>query len=77
MSQKKVEEYKKNKAGREAASRKEVTKRRLEIGIVIAVIVIGIIWFAVAGVSRSMSAKTQTIELETEAIDDYLGTIEE
>ena len=77
MSQKKVEEYKKSKAQREAASRKEVTKRRLEIGIVIAVIVIGIIWFAVAGISRSMSAKTQTIELETEAIDDYLGTIEE
>ena len=77
MSQKKVEEYKKSKAQREAASRKEVTKRRLEIGIVIAVIVIGIIWFAVAGISRSMNAKTQTIELETEAIDDYLGTIEE
>ena len=77
MSQKKVEEYKKSKAGREAASRKEVTRRRLEIGIVIAVIVIGIIWFAVAGISRSMNAKTQTIELETEAIDDYLGNIEE
>lgn len=77
MSQQKVDDYKKSKAGRAAASRKEVTRRRLEIGIVIAVIVIGIIWFAVAGISRSIGSKSQTVELQTEAIDDYIGNIQE
>ena len=77
MSQKKVDEYKKSKASREAASRKEVQRRRLEIGILIAVIVIGIIWFAVAGISNSLGSKTTTVELQTDAIEEYVGNIQE
>lgn len=77
MSQQKVDNYKKSKAGREAASRKETARRRLEIGIVIAVIVAGIIWFAVAGISRTIGSKTETVELKTEAIEEYVGSIQE
>ena len=39
MSQKKVEEYKQNKANRNKESKKEVFRRRLELGILMAVVV--------------------------------------
>ena len=76
MSQKKVEEYKQNKANRNKESKKEVFRRRLELGILMAVVVAGIIWFAVAGITRSLNSKTETIELNTNAIDSYVTNIQ-
>lgn len=75
MSQQKVDQYKQNKANRNKESRKEARNRKIEIGILIAVICIGVVWFIVAGVSRSMSAKTETVELKTEAIDNYVNDL--
>lgn len=72
MSQKKVEEYKQNKANRNKESKKEIRRRRLEIGILIAVIAAGIIWFAVAGIMHTSSGRTETVELKTQAIDNYV-----
>lgn len=76
MSQKKVDAYKESKADRNRNSRKEVRRRRLEIGILIAVIAAGIIWFAIAGITRSINSSTETITLQTEAIDNYLGDLQ-
>ncbi len=72
MSQQKVDRYKQNKANRSQESKKEIRRRRVEIGILIAVVAAGIIWFAVAGISRSINARTTTVELKTEAIDEYI-----
>lgn len=72
MSQKKVEEYKQNKSKRNKESKKEIRRRRLEIGILIAVVVAGIIWFAVAGIMHTSSGRTEKVELKTEAIDNYV-----
>lgn len=75
MSQKKVDAYKKNKKSRESESRKEVRRRRLEICIVIAIIIAGVIWFIVAGVSNS-AGKSTTVSIETEAIDNYTNNLQ-
>lgn len=75
MSQKKVDAYKQNKKNRESESRKEIRRRRLEIGIVIAIIIVGVIWFIVASVSNS-AGKTTTVSLETEAIDNYANNLQ-
>lgn len=77
MSQKKVDEYKQNKANRNLESKREVRIRRIEIGILIAVIAAGIIWFAIAGVSRSLGSKTQTVELKTDAINEYVYDLQD
>ena len=75
MSQKKVDEYKKNKKNRESESKKEVRRRRLEIGIVLAIIIAGLIWFIVASVSNS-TGKTTTVSIDTEAIDNYTNEMQ-
>lgn len=72
MSQKKVEEYKKNKANRNKESKKEVFRRKLEIGIVLVIIAAGVIWFAIAGITRAVNGKSETIELKTTALDNYV-----
>ena len=75
MSQKKVDAYKQNKKNREHESRKETRRRRLEIGILLAVIAVGLIWFIAAGVSNS-SGKTTTVSINTEAIDNYTNDLQ-
>lgn len=72
MSQKKVDEYKQSKATRGKESKKETSRRRLEIGILIAIVAAGIIWLAYLGISSSLSSKTETVELNTSAIDSYI-----
>lgn len=75
MSQKKVDAYKQNKKNRENESRKAVRRRRLEIGILLAVIAVGLIWFIVAGVSNS-GGKSTTVSINTEAIDTYSNNLQ-
>ncbi|MBR3396274.1 MAG: hypothetical protein IKG70_00285 [Lachnospiraceae bacterium] len=70
MSQKKVDAYKQNKKNRANESRNAVRRRRLEIGIVLVVIAVGLVWFIVAGVSNS-SGKQKNVSINTEAIDNY------
>ena len=70
MSQKKVDAYKQNKKNRENESRKAVRSRRLEIGIVLVIIAVGLVWFIVAGISNSTGRQT-TVSINTEAIDTF------
>lgn len=75
MSQKKVDQYKKNKNNRTQESRKEIRSMRIEIGILIAVIIAGVAWFIVAGVTNSMNSRMETVELNISALDNYVYSL--
>ena len=77
MSQQKVDAYKKSKATRATAGKKEKRKMWLEIIIVAAIIIAGIVWFAVSAISKNVSdnATIPTYTINTEAVDDYIDEL--
>ncbi|MBR3276562.1 MAG: hypothetical protein IKG08_08195 [Eubacterium sp.] len=75
MSQEKVDQYKKSKAGRKTASVKEARKQKLEIGIFLVIIIAALVWFiASVGIRKANSVVTNTT-IQTEALDNYINSL--
>jgi hypothetical protein len=77
MSQKKVDEYKKQKQNRQQIMRRERRVRRLEITAIVVILAGLISWFSVAvyhqvSEEKKASATAETIDLNLDDIQDYL-----
>ncbi len=76
MSQKKVEQYKKEKANREQIMKQQKRKAALERGVAALVIVaiVGWLGFSVYGrVQKGQDAQTTETVMDASAIDGYLN----
>ncbi|MDD3277642.1 MAG: hypothetical protein PHG16_01975 [Lachnospiraceae bacterium] len=79
MSQEKVDRYKKDKANRQKIMRREKWIRRLEYGGSAVVLVALIGWFSFAvyqNVENNKTVEATTYEMNVDAIQSYLSTIQ-
>lgn len=76
MSQKKVDAYKANKKNRGEISKKQNKQRRFEMFAVIILLILGIGYFSFATVYRYNAAKTTKVEIQTEAVDNFITDVQ-
>ncbi len=79
MSQKKVEQYKKEKANRQQIMKREKRKAALEKGVVALVLVaiVGWLGFSAYGqVQKGQSAQVTETVMDASAIDEYLNNLQ-
>lgn len=77
MSQAKVDAYKKEKANRKETMKKEkiAARIRIAVGTVIAVAIVG--WAGFSAVTAAQAKeKSETVEINYDAINDYLQNVE-